>query len=107
MEAEKEVEDWLNDLDTKQLARAKAHIDRLKEMGNTLRPPISKALRDGLFELRFTLADTERRITYRFADNRRIVLLTTFAKQRSNERAQIKRAREAQLDSIRSEDSQP
>ncbi len=48
----------------------------------------------GLFELRFTLGPTARRITYRFKDGR-IILLTTFRKQRQNERAEIARARQA------------
>lgn len=106
VEAEKEVEDWLRSLDPKQLARTQARIDRLKAEGNALRLPSSKPLKDGLFELRFTLGDTERRITYRFAAERRIILLTTFTKQRSNEKAQIKRAREVLKQSIRAEDSQ-
>ena len=49
----------------------------------------------GLFELRFSLGPTARRITYRFTTDGRIVLLTTFRKQRNNERAEIIRARKA------------
>ena len=36
-----------------------------------------------------------RRITYRFTSDGRIVLLTTFRKQRNNERNEIERARQA------------
>jgi hypothetical protein len=50
-------------------------------------------LGEGLFELRFTLGPTARRITYRFTKDGRIVLLTTFRKQRNNERDEINRAR--------------
>lgn len=107
VQAEREVEEWLNTLPAKQLARAKGHIDRLATEGNTLGPPISKSLKRGLFELRFTLVGTHRRITYRFADNRRIVLLTTFTKQRSSERTQVDRARRALEQSIHTEASQP
>jgi putative component of toxin-antitoxin plasmid stabilization module len=39
---------------------------------------------DGLFELRFNLGPTARRITYRFTKDGRIILLTTFRKQRNN-----------------------
>ena len=53
----------------------------------------SRALGDGLFELRFSLGPTARRITYRFTTDNRIILLTTFRKQRNNERAEIARAR--------------
>lgn len=52
-----------------------------------------KSLGDGLFELRFTLGPTARRITYRFTEDGRVILLTTFRKQRNNERKEIARAR--------------
>jgi putative component of toxin-antitoxin plasmid stabilization module len=55
--------------------------------------PFSRALGDGLFELRLSLGPTARRITYRFTTDNRIILLTTFRKQRNNERAEIARAR--------------
>lgn len=50
---------------------------------------------DGLFELRFSLGPTARRITYRFTKDGRIILLTTVRKQRNNERDEIERARKA------------
>ena len=55
---------------------------------------IFRALGDGLFELRFALGPTARRITYRYTKDNRIILLTTFRKQRNNERAEINRARQ-------------
>ena len=58
-------------------------------------------LGDGLFELRFSLGPTARRITYRFTKDGRIILLTTFRKQRNNERAEIARARRAAEDCAR------
>ena len=57
--------------------------------------PLSRSLGEGLFELRFTLGPTTRRIMYRFTKDGRIVLLTTFRKQRNNERIEISRARKA------------
>ena len=74
-----------------------AHVERLAERGNQLRMPASRALGKGLFELRIDLSRTARRITYYFASGpgRRIVLLTTFRKQRQNERAEINRAHDA------------
>jgi putative component of toxin-antitoxin plasmid stabilization module len=57
-----------------------------------------RSLGDGLFELRFTLGPTARRITYRFTKDGRIILLTTFRKQRNNERNEITRARKAAED---------
>jgi hypothetical protein len=51
-----------------------------------------------LFEVRFTLGSTARRITYRFTKEGRIILLTTFRKQRNNERAEVVRARKIAQD---------
>lgn len=68
-------------------------IDRLASLGSAARMPLSRSLGDGLYELRYTLGSTARRITYRFTKDRRIVLLTTFRKQRNNERTEIARAR--------------
>jgi len=56
---------------------------------------------EGLFELRFTLGPTARRITYRFTKDGRIILLTTFRKQRNNERDEVARARTAAAECAR------
>lgn len=55
--------------------------------------PASRSLGEGLFELRFDLTRVAWRITYFFASDRRIVLLTGFRKQRQNERHEVQRAR--------------
>lgn len=68
-------------------------VDRLADLGAAARMPLSRSLGDGLFELRFALGPTARRITYRFTKDARIILLTTFRKQRNNERNEIARAR--------------
>ena len=70
-------------------------IDRIAALGSSARMPLSRSLGDGLFELRFTLGPTARRITYRFTKDGRLILLTTFRKQRNNERTEITRARKA------------
>lgn len=57
--------------------------------------PISRSLDSGLFELRFDLDRQAFRMTYYFAPERRIVLLTVFRKQRMNERREVSRARDA------------
>ncbi len=57
--------------------------------------PLSRSLGGGHFELRFSLGPTARRITYRFTKDGQIILLTTFRKQRNNERTEIERARKA------------
>ena len=95
VELEPEVETWFDNLTVKSFATALPHIERLADQGNRLRMPASRSLGDGLFELRFDLQRVSWRITYYFAQERRIVLLTVFRKQRQNERAEVSRARTA------------
>lgn len=95
MELHDEVVEWMATLADHEWDRTVVVIDRLAQFGSTARMPLSRSLGEGLFELRFTLGPTARRITYRFTSDGRIVLLTTFRKQRTNERNEIKRARKA------------
>jgi putative component of toxin-antitoxin plasmid stabilization module len=60
--------------------------------------PFSRSIGEGVFEVRFTLGSTARRIIYRFTKDGRIILLTTFRKQRNNERAEVARARKIAQD---------
>ena len=80
-------------LDAAEWDRSVVVIDRIAALGSSARMPLSKSLGDGLFELRFALGPTARRITYRFTKDGRLILLTTFRKQRNNERTEIARAR--------------
>jgi ribosome-binding protein aMBF1 (putative translation factor) len=93
VELHDEVAEWMDSLDDAEWDRTVVVIDRLAALGSAARMPLSKSLGDGLFELRFTLGSTARRITYRFTKDGRIILLTTFRKQRNNERNEITRAR--------------
>jgi len=88
-----EVEEWFIGLKPSDRAKAQAVIDRLAAQGNQLRMPLSRALGDGLFELRFGCEGVERRITYTFDPIRQIFTLTTFRKTRQNEAREIARAR--------------
>jgi hypothetical protein len=67
----------------------------LEAAGDTLGMPLSKHLGDGLHELRFTCQDVARRITYTLEPEHQAITLTTFRRQRQNERAEILRARRA------------
>jgi hypothetical protein len=49
-------------------------VDRPAEQGSQARLPLSPAWGEGLFELRFTLGPTARRITSRFTKDGRIIL---------------------------------
>jgi len=89
LELHDEVVEWMDTLDTTEWNRTVVVIDRLVALGSSARMPLSRSLGDRLFELRFTLGPTARRITYRFTKDGRIILLTTFRKQRNNERNEI------------------
>lgn len=93
VELHDEVADWMDSLDDDEWDRTVVIVDRLAALGSSARMPLSRSLGEGLFELRFTLGPTARRITYRFTGDGGVVLLTTFRKQRSNERTEIARAR--------------
>lgn len=90
-----EVADWYQSLNQKDLAIAKRHFDELRTFGNALGMPRSKNLKGKLYELRFRCQNVERRITYTFEPDRNIITLTTFRKQKNNERKEINRARAA------------
>ena len=95
VELHDEVADRLADLDIAEWNRAVVVIDRPASLGSRARMPLSRSLGGGLFEPRFSLGSTARRVTYRFTSDGRIVLLTTFRKQRDNERVEVGRARNA------------
>lgn len=95
IELHDEITAWLDTLIQSEWERVVVMVDRLAELGSHARMPFSRSLGDGLYELRFTLGPTARRVTYRFTKDGRIILLTTFRKQRSNERNEIARARRA------------
>lgn len=91
-----EVRAWYAGLSPSGKAGADRIFERLAMQGHKLRMPHSKPLGDGLHELRFTCENVARRITYVLDPERTVVTLTTFRKQRMNERAEVLRARRAQ-----------
>lgn len=95
VEAEPEVDEWLGALPPREAGRVRFHLDLLAERGAALAMPHARSLGSGLRELRFHLRDEHRRITFWISPDRRIVLLTTFRKQRQNERREVDRARAA------------
>lgn len=95
IELEPEVEEWLQSLAPREFGTAAFQLDRLGDRGAQLRMPHSRSLGGGLFELRFDLGRSARRITFFFPGEDRIVLLTVFRKQRMTEEAELERARRA------------
>jgi len=57
---EKPVERFLDSLNIKMRVKALGSIDILAEFGNTLREPYSKAMGNGLFELRIKFSGRNR-----------------------------------------------
>ena len=86
VEVEPEVEQWIESLSVREFATVVAAVERLAEDGSRLRFPALRSLGGGLFELRVGLGRVARRVTFCFAEDRRIVLLTTFS-QAEAERA--------------------
>jgi putative component of toxin-antitoxin plasmid stabilization module len=101
LELHDEISEWMDTLSKDDWDRTFIVIERLASDGFNARMPFSRALGEGLFELRFTLGSTARRVTYRFTTDQRIILLTTFRKQRNNERSEITRARAIAADCAR------
>lgn len=78
---EKPVQQFLDSLDNKMRAKALYSLSILSEYGNALREPYSKALGDGLFELRVKFASDITRIFYFFVVDNTIVLTNGFVKK--------------------------
>jgi hypothetical protein len=96
VEFSEEVRTWYSGLSPAGKASADRIIERLASQGHMPRMPHSRSLEGGLYELRFTCENVNRRIACVFDPDRRAVTLTTFRKQRRNERAEVLRARRAQ-----------
>jgi hypothetical protein len=93
VEISAEVERWYASLKDTDRAFADVALERLRDRGPDLRMPHSRPLGEGLHELRFSCERVARRITYFFDKERKIITLTTFRKQRQNEKAEVVRAR--------------
>ena len=77
----KPVEEFLDSLPVKMRIKAIDSLDLLEEYGNKLRLPYSKALNDGLFELRIKFSSDISRIFYFFYVGNKIVVTNGFIKK--------------------------
>lgn len=75
------VSEFLDSLDDKMRAKVLREICLLEEYGHELREPYSKALNDGIFELRIRLSTNTVRVLYFFVVDKRIVLTNGFIKK--------------------------
>lgn len=95
------VRKFIEGLTGRDKAEAIALIKLLGERGSSLRPPHSKCLGEGLFELRGKAV----RMFYLFRSNRRIVLLTgTVKRRRSIPRKVLAHARALQKEALTSDE---
>ncbi|MGH3095105.1 MAG: type II toxin-antitoxin system RelE/ParE family toxin [Streptosporangiales bacterium] len=87
-----DVEKWYDRLGARDKTLAERAIARLQEKGPNLREPHSKPLGDGVHELRFKAENVNRRVTY-YQNGNEFRTLTTFRKQRQNERHEVEKAK--------------
>ncbi|PKW19342.1 hypothetical protein A8926_7508 [Saccharopolyspora spinosa] len=87
-----DVERWYCSLKNRDRAVTDRMFNLLAEFGPLLGMPHSRHLSGGLRELRFHCEGVERRVTYFLDHDHLAIVLTTFRKQRSNERREVTRA---------------
>lgn len=75
------VEDFLNSLPVKHRVKVLDGLSLLEEFGNTLREPYSKALGDGLFELRVKFSSDIMRAFYFFVVGGKIIVTNGIVKK--------------------------
>lgn len=100
VEMQPEVRVWYLTLDEGSRSKVDFYVELLKQEGPLLGEPYTRQLDGKLRELRFRLHGRPTRLTYWIAPDRRIVLLTAFAKTQQRERRQVERARRAMQQSM-------
>lgn len=96
VEIEPEVRTWLEGLSDRDLGRVDFMVGLLAEEAESLGEPYSRHLGGKVRELRFRILRRQTRVTYWLAADRRVVLLTVFAKSRQVETSEVARAHRAQ-----------
>lgn len=93
------VKDFLDSLDKKMRAKFLMEIRLLEEKGNQLREPYSKALKDGIFELRAKVGSDISRVLYFFYYEGRIILTHGFIKKtQKTPQSEIEKAKQYRKD---------
>lgn len=77
----KPIEEFMVSLDNKMRTKAIHELMLLREKGNKLREPFSKAMGDGIFELRIQQGGDAARIFYFFFVGSKVVLTNGFIKK--------------------------
>ncbi|MCL1797796.1 MAG: type II toxin-antitoxin system RelE/ParE family toxin [Eggerthellaceae bacterium] len=98
-EGKKPTEEFMINLESKMRTKAIHELMLLREKGNLLREPFSKAVGDGLFELRIKHGSDDARIFYFFFVGAKIVLTNGFVKKMQKAPSEeLKRARRYKTD---------
>ncbi|QEH45884.1 type II toxin-antitoxin system RelE/ParE family toxin [Aggregatibacter actinomycetemcomitans] len=75
------IAEFINGLSAKLQAKALHDLNLLQEFGNQLSMPYSKAMGNGIFELRITQSTNSARIFYFFTQGENIILTNGFIKK--------------------------
>lgn len=103
-EGECPVQDFIDAQDDRMQARIYRLIELLELEGNRLRGPYSKALGDGIFELRGKSGNDITRVLYFFVVGSRVILTNGFVKKaQKTPKAEIDRAKMYRADFLNRE----
>jgi len=86
--------EWLDSLTPKGLAKCRAKIEWLQNLGYEIRRPEADYLQDGIYELRIRLEGINYRMLYLFCGNNAVVMSHGLKKERVVPPSEIDRARE-------------
>jgi len=78
------IDDFLDSMDKKSLAKVSVHLSLLEEHGQYLRRPYADIVRGKIRELRIQQSSNQYRILYFFHLPDQIVLAHAFSKKRNN-----------------------
>lgn len=77
------VLEWLESIQQRSYAKGIIRIERLAELGHTIRRPEADFLRDGIYELRWRLGSVNYRIFYFFHGRELVVLAHGITKEKN------------------------
>lgn len=93
------VQELLDSLEPKLLAKTLRTIDLLEMNGPILREPYSKQLKDGIFELRTKKGTDITRVLYFFFVGKKVILTNGFVKKtKKTPKLELERAKRYKLD---------
>ena len=96
------AKDFMLSLDTKMRAKMFRTVELLRDKGNDLREPDSKALEDGIMELRAKVGSDISRVLYFFVVGRKAVLTNGFVKKtQKTPKAELELAKRYRADYLR------